>query len=208
MKLIVGLGNPGPQYARTRHNAGFMVVDRLAARYAPGVPARGRFNAAIYECPIGTEKVLLIKPTTFMNRCGSSVAEAANFYKIDVARDLLVVTDDIYLPCGSIRIRPDGGDGGHNGLADVERALGTQRYPRLRIGVDPKPPFMDQADYVLTVFTEEQRALVEPALDRAADAADKFVRNGLDASMNAYNVRPRPAGGQTEDKKPKEQDSE
>lgn len=195
MKLIVGLGNPGREYERTRHNAGFMVIDRLVQRHAPATPARARFNAAVVEAPVAGQPCLLVKPTTFMNRSGQSVGEAVRFYKLSLATDVLVIVDDLYLPAGTIRIRPGGGSAGHNGLADLERALGTQDYPRLRVGIDPKPAFMDQADYVLGRFTDEQWGAVVPAIDKAADAAELFVSKGLDAAMNKFNAgeqEPRP----------------
>ncbi len=196
MKLIVGLGNPGREYEKTRHNAGFLVIDRLALRHASGgSPARARFNAAVLEAPVAGQPCLLLKPTTYMNRSGQSVGEAVRFYKLDLAQDVLVIVDDLYLPAGTIRLRPGGGDAGHNGLADIERALGTQDYPRLRVGIDPKPSFMDQADYVLGRFTDEQWGAVAPAIDKAADAVELFVSKGLDAAMNKFNAgeqEPRP----------------
>lgn len=188
MKLIVGLGNPGRDYEGTRHNAGFMAVDRLASRHAAGAVARGRFHAAVVEARVGDEPCLLMKPATYMNRSGAAVAEAVGFYKLQPASDLLVIVDDVALPCGTVRIRPGGGAGGHNGLTDVQRALGTQAWPRCRIGIDPAPEFMNQADYVLGRFSDEQWALVAPAIDRAADAAEVFVRTGLDAAMNRFNA--------------------
>lgn len=192
MKLIVGLGNPGLSYERTRHNAGFMVVDRLARRHAPGATARGRFQSAVVEGRIGNEPCLFMKPTTYMNRSGGAVAEAVNFYKLDHSTDLMVISDDVALPCGSIRLRPGGGAGGHNGLTDVQRALGSDAYPRCRVGVDASPALIDQADYVLGRFTEEQWALVEPALERAADAVEIFVSRGMAVAMNQFNAVPGP----------------
>lgn len=187
MKLIVGLGNPGLEYERTRHNAGYMAIDRLLARHAKGVPARARFHAATWDASIKGERCTLMKPTTYMNRSGVAVGEALNFYKLDAVADLLVIVDEVYLPTGSIRIRPGGGDGGHNGLADIRRALGGDQYPRLRIGVGPKPAFFDQADFVLGMFTPEEAAAVAPAIDRAADAAEEFAAAGLSSAMNKYN---------------------
>ncbi len=206
MKLIVGLGNPGSQYERTRHNAGFMAIDRLADRHARGVVPRARFNAITFEATLagkaGDEKCLFMKPTTFMNRSGLAVGEAVRFFKVDPTADLFVIVDDIYLPCGQIRMREGGSDAGHNGLADIERALGTDRYPRCRVGIDPPPAIMDQADYVLGKFTEEQWALANPAISKAAEAAEEFVRAGLASAANKFNAKdpPRPKNPKPEEK--------
>ncbi|MFM9957020.1 MAG: aminoacyl-tRNA hydrolase [Phycisphaerales bacterium] len=207
MKLIVGLGNPGAQYERTRHNAGFMVVDRLIARHAAVEVARSKFGAMVVEARLpfvihtgepgatgggGSDRCLLMKPMNYMNRSGQSVAEAVRFYKLSIKSDVMVVVDDIAIPCGSIRLRPDGGAGGHNGLSDIERCVGSTAYPRLRIGVDPPPPggIIRQADYVLGRFTEEQWGAVAPSLDKAADACETWLKRGLDAAMNAANAPP------------------
>lgn len=205
MKLIVGLGNPGSQYERTRHNAGFMVVDRLLARHAAGEIARSKFGAAVVEArlpfschngeagstggPRSDDRCLLMKPLSYMNRSGQSVAEAVRFYKINPRLDLMVIVDDIALPCGAMRLRPEGGAGGHNGLTDIERCLGTADYPRLRVGVDA-PGIIPQADYVLGRFTEEQWGKVEPSLTKAADACDTWLKRGMDAAMNVHNAPP------------------
>lgn len=193
MKMIVGLGNPGPQYTKTRHNVGFVVLDRLAAKHAAGATTKGRFNAMTVEgtipSPAGGERCLFVKPTTFMNKSGQSVGEALRFFKLDV-REVLVVTDDIYLPVGAIRLKPSGGTGGHNGLEDIQRVLGSDSYPRLRIGVNVKPSFMDQADYVLSRFTDEEELALGPALDRAVQACEVFATRGLDAAMNTFNTDP------------------
>jgi PTH1 family peptidyl-tRNA hydrolase len=193
MKLIVGLGNPGKGYEKTRHNAGFLVVDRLVQRHGAGAAVKARFNAAVVEAQVGSEPCLFMKPTTFMNRSGQAVAEATRFYKLDPAADLMVVVDDVALPSGAVRIRPGGGAGGHNGLSDIQRLLGSDAYPRCRIGIDATPEFMDQADYVLGRFSDEQWALVGPAIDRAADAVETFVKGGLDAAMNRFNAPDKPA---------------
>jgi PTH1 family peptidyl-tRNA hydrolase len=188
MKLIVGLGNPGPQYEKTRHNAGFMAVDRLGRRWAgPGDTPKGRFSGVAQEATVRGTRCLLLKPTTYMNLSGRSVGEAVGFYKLDPARDLMVIVDDVALPTGAIRVRAAGSAGGHNGLSDIQRALGTDQYPRLRIGVDACPKVMKLEDYVLGRFTDEQAALLGPALERACDAAEVFVDQGLTAAMNAYN---------------------
>jgi len=200
MKLIVGLGNPGSEYENTRHNAGFMVLDELARRHAGGAVARGRFHAATLECMIGNEKVLLTKPTTYMNKSGLSVGEALRFYKLEAAEDMLIVVDDLYLPLGAIRMKPKGGDGGHNGLADVARAAGGDSYARLRLGVDSKPQGANQAGYVLGRFTQEQSDTLKPALKKAADAAEFWVKSGLAEAMNRFNT---PEEKKARGKKPK-----
>jgi PTH1 family peptidyl-tRNA hydrolase len=191
MKLIVGLGNPGAEYEKTRHNAGFFVLDRLARRHGLS-GARTRFHAGTLEATFGRHKVLLMQPTTYMNRSGTAVGEAARFYRLDPA-DVLVVVDDTALAVGTIRLRPGGGAGGHNGLSDIARALGTDDYPRLRIGIG-EPIVGDQRiaqrDYVLGRFTEQQLADLDPALGRAAEAAQTWATEGIDTAMNRYNVNP------------------
>jgi len=193
MKLIVGLGNPGTQYTKTRHNAGFMVADRLHAKHAKGEPVKARFQAASVEFTLAAERCLLLKPTTFMNRSGQSVAEAVRFFKLDPAQDLMVIVDEVYLPVGSVRLRPGGGTSGHNGLASIQELLGTDAYPRLRIGVGllpngGKPPMIDQADYVLGRFTPEEDPLLDPALAKAVEAAELFITKGLNPAMNFANA--------------------
>lgn len=188
MKLIVGLGNPGKTYENTRHNAGFMVIDRLASRHAPATTVRSKFNSALVEAKIAGEPCLLMKPLNFMNRSGGPVAEAVRFYKLSPASDLLVLVDDVALPTGAIRLRAGGGAGGHNGLTDIQRALGANDWPRCRIGIDASPSYMDQADYVLGRFSPEEWALMEPALGKAADAAELFIARGITAAMNTFNA--------------------
>ena len=188
MKLIVGLGNPGPEYADTRHNVGFVVLDHLARRYAPGEAARSKFHGVLLEAMFQGQRVLLLRPTTYMNRAGLSVGEAVRFYKLDPAQSLLIIVDDVALSCGIIRLRPEGGPGGHNGLADIEQKLGTEQYARLRIGIDP-PGEMPQKDYVLGRFRPDQRELVTAALDEAVDAAACWVRHGCQEAMNRFNRR-------------------
>jgi peptidyl-tRNA hydrolase, PTH1 family len=190
VKLIVGLGNPGPDYERTRHNAGFRVLDLLAQKLAPSAIARQKFHAMTIETEIAGERTMLLKPTTFMNRSGQCVGEAVRFYKADPSADLLVVTDERALPCGVIRLRATGGTGGHNGLGDIERALGTRDYCRLRIGIDEPPPPIGQTDWVLGRFTEEQEERLKPALAKAVEACESFVRRGITLTMNDFNYRP------------------
>lgn len=201
MKLIVGLGNPGPEYVSTRHNIGWETLDRLAHRLA-FVPrpddfnrlARTKFQGLALDGPApgGADKLLLLKPTTYMNLSGQSVQAAMAFYQLTPA-DIIVILDDIALPCGKIRIRAGGSSGGHNGLKDIERALGTPQYPRLRIGIDPPPPRHPQRDYVLGRFTPDQRNAIDPAVSRACDALLLWVEKGTEAAMNRYNADPNPA---------------
>jgi PTH1 family peptidyl-tRNA hydrolase len=187
MKLIVGLGNPGSQYDRTRHNVGFIVVDALAS-------ARGAMNwrvaheSFLCDVMIGGEKVIVLKPLTYMNLSGRAVASARQFYKLEVD-DILIVVDDIALPVGTIRMRPSGSDGGHNGLKSIAAAFGSQNYARLRIGVDA-PGRVPQKDYVLEPFSSVQRAKIGPAIDRACDAITLWVERGTQAAMNVCNVEP------------------
>ena len=187
MKLVVGLGNPGPEYDRTRHNVGFDVLDRLARRFFASDTPRVRFKGLLLEGQIGSEPVWLLKPTTFMNRSGEALGEAARFRKIDVRQDLLVVVDDLALPCGALRFRQFGGTGGHNGLADIVRVLGGQQWPRLRIGID-RPGRIPQSNYVLGKFTPEQQILIDSALDRAADAVEYWVHEGAEAAAQKYHT--------------------
>jgi len=185
MRLIVGLGNPGGQYARHRHNIGFMAVERIAEDHGFG-PWRSKFQAQVAEGRLAGDKALLIKPQTFMNLSGQSVGEAMRFYKLSPEEDLLVLVDDVALPCGQIRLRGGGGAGGHNGLSDIQQKLGTDAYPRLRIGID-RPGPIPQRDYVLGKFRPDQRELVESACDEAAEAAACWVTEGLSTAMNRFN---------------------
>lgn len=196
MKLIVGLGNPGPEYTRTRHNAGFVVVDRIADTHAKGAGGgaipKSRFQAMTVEAEIGSEKCVFMKPMTFMNLSGRAVSEAIRFFKLQPATDLLVIVDDFYLPVGSVRIREAGGTGGHNGLSSIDQSLGNGLYPRVRVGVGErpnggKPANWDQADYVLSKFADDEWSEMQPAFDRAAKATESFVRRGLAAAMNEFN---------------------
>jgi len=198
MKLVVGLGNPGSQYAGTRHNIGWEVLDDLARRlgWIGGGEdfnrfARSKFNGLALDGTVElgntSDKLLLLKPTTYMNLSGQSVQAAAAFYQLSPA-DLIIVLDDLALPCGKIRLRAGGSNGGHNGLRDIERALGTSQYPRLRIGIDPAPPRVPGRDYVLGRFTQDQRNRIEPAIDRAGAAILRWMKDGIAAAMNQFNV--------------------
>lgn len=188
MHLIVGLGNPGTQYDKTRHNAGFMAIERFARRH--GLLDAGRlkskFHAAVIEGVICDTKCLLMQPMTFMNRSGQAVREALDFYKLDTS-ELLIMVDDVALPCGRIRLRAAGSAGGHNGLADVQRAVGSGDYPRLRIGIDAAGR-VPQVDYVLQRFTPQQLTQLDPALDNACDAIEYWLAQGIDKAMSQCNV--------------------
>ena len=190
MKLIVGLGNPGREYEGTRHNAGFMVLERFATRHGLSGP-RQRFHAGVIDGVATVDgaphKLLLVQPLTYMNRSGQSVREAMDFYKVPV-KDLLVVVDDIAFDCGDLRLKAMGSAGGHNGLKDVERALGTRAYARLRVGVDA-PGRVPQVDYVLGRFTADQRERLDPALDEACQAVEKWLAFGVEKAMNQVNDR-------------------
>lgn len=183
--LIVGLGNPGSWYANTRHNAGFMVVDRLAEHYGIAWRLEGSVSLVgwgqLESCSAG-----LMKPLTYMNRSGGAVAAIVHYYRIPLER-LLVVYDDIHLPPGRIRLRPGGSAGGHNGVEDIIRALGTTAFPRLRIGIGNYFERGRQADYVLTPFTEEEWPHIDKALTRACQAVVTFACEGLEAAMTRYN---------------------
>ncbi|HEY1628927.1 MAG TPA: aminoacyl-tRNA hydrolase [Tepidisphaeraceae bacterium] len=194
MRLVVGLGNPGSEYAGTRHNIGWEVVDRFAARLAWSQKPAKKFDGLFLDGTIGSEKLLLLKPLTYMNASGKSVAAAMNFYQLSPA-ELLIVLDDLALPCGKIRLRQSGSSGGHNGLRDIEQAIASSDYPRLRIGIDAAPPPIAGKDYVLGKFSAEQRVKIEPAVDRAASAILTWIENGIVTAMNRFNAEsPLPPG--------------
>lgn len=184
--LLAGLGNPGDQYENTRHNVGFLAVDELAERL--NVPVqRLKFRALTSTVTLGGQKVLLMKPVTFMNLSGEAIREAAAFYKIPPQR-ILVLSDEVALAPGKIRVRRSGSAGGHNGLKNIISLLGSDQFPRIRIGVGQKPhPDYDMADWVLGKFQGEDKAAVAEAIRRAADAAECLLRDGPDAAMNQYN---------------------
>lgn len=188
-KLVVGLGNPGTKYQGTRHNVGFEVVDRLAQGGSRPTFSR-RFDGQVAEAEIDYRRVLLLKPETFMNLSGRSVAQAVKFYKLQPA-DILVVCDDLNLPLGKLRLKPGGSDGGQKGLRDITAHLGTEQYPRLRIGIGQRGE-IDAVDFVLSRFRSAERPAIDDALILATQAVAVWVTQGLDAAMNAFNG---PAGG-------------
>ena len=184
MKLVIGLGNPGTKYQGTRHNIGFELVDRLA-RGGRGATFSRKFEAQVAEIEIDYHRVLLLKPETFMNLSGRSVGQAVRFYKIEPP-DILVVCDDLALPVGKMRIRPGGSDGGQKGLRDIAAHLGTDQFPRLRIGIGEQGD-QDAADYVLSRFRSPERALVDDTLILATQAVAVWVTQGIDQAMNRFN---------------------
>ncbi len=183
--LIVGLGNPGPEYAQTRHNVGFMVVDALIDRLRAG-PVQQKGPAELAETKYKGRPLLLAKPLTFMNRSGLAVTSLMDAHDLSPSA-LLVIVDDVHLDVGQVRLRPGGSSGGHNGLAHIEERLGTDQYPRLRIGIGTAYEHGEQADYVLSPFTSQQQDVIEDALIDACNAALAVVRDGLDAAMNRFN---------------------
>lgn len=185
MKLVVGLGNPGGRYRGTRHNVGFDVADRLAARHGlQWQPWKGLAETAEWRRPEG--RVWLVKPATFMNLSGEAVSALMGFYKVDVA-DVFVVCDDVNLPVGRLRARLEGSDGGNNGLRSIAASLGSDGYSRLRIGVGRGDPQRDLADHVLSRFSPDDLPAVDAALDRAADAVEMWVDEGMARVMNRFN---------------------
>lgn len=186
-RLILGLGNPGPDYEDTRHNAGFLVVDRVAEKAKLAV--REEFGASLVgEGSWRGRAFAAAKPLTWMNRSGQAYAALKRRYALS-PDNVLVVYDDIALPIGQIRIRPGGSAGGHNGVQDIAHRLGHEAFPRLRVGIGSDFPRGAQARYVLEPFTDEQLAALEPALEAAAEACLTFVRDGLEAAMNRHNKR-------------------
>ncbi|MBN1428790.1 MAG: aminoacyl-tRNA hydrolase [Anaerolineae bacterium] len=183
--LIVGLGNPGREYQSNRHNVGFQIVDHLAARHNLAF-GKLQSKAFIASGLINGWQVILAKPQSFMNLSGGPVSSLRKFYQIEVER-LLVIFDDLDLPVGTLRLRPSGGSGGHNGMKSIIERLGSEDFPRLRIGIDRPPGRMDPAAYVLRNFDQEQLPIIQETYHRAADAVEAWLANGIDLAMNQYN---------------------
>jgi PTH1 family peptidyl-tRNA hydrolase len=184
MKLVVGLGNPGSKYDKTRHNIGFEVVDRLAMGGSGAVFSR-KFDGLVAEAEIDFHRVLLLKPQTFMNLSGRSVGQAFRFYKLDIA-EMLVICDDLSLPLGKLRIRGGGSDGGQKGLRDITSQLGTDLYTRLRIGIGERGE-AEATEFVLSRFRSAERPVMEDAMILASQAVAIWIARGLNAAMNAFN---------------------
>jgi PTH1 family peptidyl-tRNA hydrolase len=185
MKLIVGLGNPGRKYEKTRHNVGFEVLEMLVARNAAD-PAKEKFNGRIADATVAGQKVLLLWPLTLMNLSGQSVRPAAKFYEVPLA-DVLVVCDDFNLPLGKLRFRSQGSAGGQKGLDDIIRRLGSPEVPRLRIGIGPVPDAWDAADFVLGKFNRSEQTVIEDMIAQAAEAVECWVAEGMEAGMSRFN---------------------
>jgi PTH1 family peptidyl-tRNA hydrolase len=187
MRVVVGLGNPGSKYHGTRHNVGYAVIDALAAGPTAG-KFQSRFQAQVCELMEGDQKVLLVKPETFMNLSGRCVRQIVDFYQLEVS-DLLVVCDDVNLPLGKLRARSKGSHGGHNGLRDIQNHLGTTEYARLRIGVDAGNKD-DLIDHVLGRFRPSERPIIEDAIALAVQAVAVWIVQGIDVCMNRFNAAP------------------
>ena len=186
LHLIVGLGNPGAEYAQTRHNAGFTLVEKLAVRWNAGWTNERKFNARVARAERHGVRVLLCRPQTFMNASGEAVKAVMNFYQLP-PEHLLVAVDDADLPLGEVRLRAGGGSGGHHGLESVEQHLATQEFARLRVGIGRKDGAREITDYVLDRFDAAEAALMEKVLGRAADQAECWLDDGIEMAMNRFN---------------------
>lgn len=186
MIIIAGLGNPGKEYENTRHNAGFMTIDKLAESFGIDVSEK-KHKALIGKGVIEGQKVILAKPQTFMNSSGESLRELTDYYKPDIATEVIVIYDDITLDVGSIRVRKHGSAGGHNGMKSIIAHLGTEEFARIRVGIGEKPPKMDLADWVLGHFSKEDKENLEGGLKDARDAALMLLNKETDEAMNKYN---------------------
>ena len=191
MFIIAGLGNPTLQYEGTRHNAGFDVIDTLAGKYNISVDGR-KNRALIGKGIIEGKKVILAKPQTYMNLSGESLGGLLDYYKVDEESEFLVVYDDISLDVGQLRIRKKGSAGGHNGMKNIISHLGTEVFPRIKVGVGEKPKKYDLADYVLSRFSKEERAIMEEGYQKAVEAVEMILRGEMDEAMNKFNRKVKP----------------
>ena len=188
MILIAGLGNPENRYSATRHNTGFLAIDRIAQRYGAEISKKEK-NALTARVMIGGKSVLLCKPQTYMNLSGESIMPLVSWYRVDASKDLLIIADDIHLEPGRLRLRKSGSDGGHNGLKNIIEMLGTNAFPRLRVGVGEALLPGSLVPHVLGTWTREEWEIMDKAIDDAASAAELFVTDGIDAAMNRYTSR-------------------
>lgn len=186
MYVIAGLGNPEKKYFHTRHNVGFDVIDALSERYNIGL-TETKFKAAYGKGRIGDERVILVKPLTYMNLSGEAIAPICNYFKIDPKERLIVISDDVELDVGKLRVRPKGSAGGHNGLKSIIAKLCTDEFKRVRVGVGKKPREWDMVDWVLGHFDDEDVPKIKEGIDTAADAIEEIIRNGVDSAMNSFN---------------------
>jgi PTH1 family peptidyl-tRNA hydrolase len=184
--LIVGLGNPGAEYAKTRHNAGFLLVAKLAERWKASWSLEKKFNARVARADLSEGRVLLCEPQTFMNSSGEAVGPLIGFYRVPL-KQLLVAVDDADLPLGEIRLRPGGSSGGHHGLESIEKHLGTREFARLRVGIGRKDGAREITDYVLGRFSSAEAELTEKVLARAADQAEAWFKSGIQKAMSQFN---------------------
>jgi PTH1 family peptidyl-tRNA hydrolase len=185
MKVVIGLGNPGREYEGTRHNVGFDVVGELSRRLGGSRPS-AKFQAELTEIRVGSDKVVLVCPLTYMNRSGTTVGPLVAFYKL-LPDDLMIVCDDLNLPLGKIRLRAQGSSGGQKGLQDIIRVIGNDAIPRLRMGIGATPNGRETVDYVLGRFTADELPVIHQAVKTAADAVESWVKSGLAVAMNNYN---------------------
>ena len=188
MYIIVGLGNPGREYQNTRHNIGYDVIDRLAEAERIGLTER-KHKAIVGKGMVAGQKCVLVKPVTYMNLSGESVRELIDYYKVDETEELIVISDDISLDVGQIRVRKKGSAGGHNGLKNIIAHLGHDNFMRVKMGVGEKPRGWDLADYVLGRFSGEERTVMDEACDRAAEAIRTMLTDGVDTAMNRFNSK-------------------
>jgi PTH1 family peptidyl-tRNA hydrolase len=188
MWLIIGLGNPGEEYAATRHNIGFQCVNHLAKQHGLDFRSK-RAKARIAEGNIAGQRVVLARPFTYMNLSGQAVVGLRNWYKIDPARELLIIYDDLDLPFGKLRLRQRGGPGTHNGMKSIIGLLGSQDFPRLRVGIGSPPPQWDTKGYVLGRFTSEEQDALPDLYERVATATETILRDGFTAAMNEFNQK-------------------
>ncbi len=186
MYLIAGLGNPGDKYEHTRHNAGYEVIDVLADRYDIDVNT-GKHKGLVGKGVIEGEKVILLKPVTYMNLSGESIIDALTYYKLDPESELIVIYDDISLRPGMLRVRPKGSAGGHNGIKNIIAHLGNDIFPRVRVGVGEKPKGWDLVDHVLGRYSDEDKEIMKESFKRAADAVVSIMTGGIDKAMNDFN---------------------